>query len=319
MNKEKFVCHARAHGVKVVDDWTVEQLSDAIVAAGVPWPDDLINEEGWQLWTATIRHDTAVKSIKWDEAESKPDEIEITFRLGDGREYVSLIPRELLAREQFGTICRQLEGSLRVWKERDDLRLREALEKFDAEFQMRTPDLLNTLIGFRSWQLAGPKLKPIGAGNDVWRGGREVRAECGNGREHRAPAPDCECGLYAWYSWEKLAARAAAGTGQVFGAIAARGRVQLHNEGFRAEYMRPVLLGYDDTDDRITLDWDDGGAPCHQRSADFERVSAAAEILGGIEVVPFSVMEKAAQEFGQLPNKEWREQMVKSPDGRRTR
>jgi len=54
------------------------------------------------------------------------------------------------------------------------------------------------LVGWRYWQLVagGERLRSVSLRRFVWEPGRPIRASCMTGR-HRAPAPDCDCGIYA--------------------------------------------------------------------------------------------------------------------------
>jgi hypothetical protein len=295
--KEKFAGWAREVGVPTEEKWTVEQIADALIAAKAAWPHDLTNEEGWQLWSAVMRRECSVQSIQWDEvtSESGGDPLlEVTFRLQDKREFATSLPKSELLKKEFGGLCKELEDRLREWKAADDIAREEALRKSDEEWLTRAPDLMDYVIGFRAWQLNGARLKPIGMGNDVWEGGAEVRASCVHGKLHRSPSHDCECGLYAWNSFAGMENEARGNVeGKVWGVVRACGRLEVHPTGFRAEFMQPVLLGYDDSEDVMTVE----GVT---RGSDFERVTKIAELLGNIPVVPFDVMTEAAKEFGRV-------------------
>lgn len=301
--KQKFAEWAKAHDVPVEDGWTVEQICDAIVTRGVEWPPNLVNEEGWQLYTAVLRREVNVQAIAWDELSADEEgeaALEVTCRLQDRREFKTKIARSSLKSTEFGAICRVVEDRLRAWKVKDDA-VREAhlAAKDDKEYDGKVPDLMEYVIGFRSWNLSGERIVPIGAGNDVWDGGREVRAQCGKGELHRAPAPDCECGLYAWNDWAAISGDCSASPTKVYGAVQACGRMEVHNEGFRAEYMRPVVFGYDDSDD--TVEADEDGKMVRTHGPDYERVQRIVKWLGGdVPVVPFSEVPMKAREFGQM-------------------
>lgn len=119
------------------------------------------------------------------------------------------------------------------------------------------------LHGFRSWELGldgDGVIRLSGFGGSKWReGGETTRAECLERGEHwrahtsTAPAGNCSCGLYAFHPWladPGRPLRSWRGLRQplsVVGLIEAWGQVQLHGNGFRAQYARPVallLLGY---------------------------------------------------------------------------
>lgn len=297
--KDFFAKWAEQHGVPVEEGWTVEQICDALIAAGTEWPADLVNEQGWQLWTATLRRDLGVRSIKWDEIvdkESGGNDLEITFTLAASRTYIQRISRQRIKTQEFGELCTGLERDLREWNT-IDLAEREAQMKILAtEWESRAPDLMDYVVGYRAWNLHGGQIKPIGAGDDVWKGGLEVRASCKNGGLHVSPDSECECGLYAWHDFERV--KAGVNEAQVYGAVQAWGRIEVHQEGFRSEYMQPVMLAYDDTDDVLVSN--DVGGPALKRSEDYERVKRIADLLGGdIEVIGYSVMQERGRNYGR--------------------
>src|SRR5689334_22146483 len=106
---------------------------------------------------------------------------------------------------------------------------------------MTAPDFIEPLIGFRAWHL-----DPDGAlvpwslqGAGAWQPGVNT-AVCHAGRKHRPPASRCMCGLYALASSrdDRLHGR----DGQIVGAIAAWGDIELHRTGFRAEHAAIAAL-----------------------------------------------------------------------------
>lgn len=135
------------------------------------------------------------------------------------------------------------------------------------------PRVTYRLLGFRQWRVLGqaPWIGSTGAGYNVWSGADEVRAthrtsmeEIGRSlgvafpqERHRAPAPGCHCGLNAYHDLA-VAVRAAVvalkrgaprgpgdgaeGSRRVVGAVVARGNLEVHPDGFRAEYARPLAL-----------------------------------------------------------------------------
>lgn len=106
---------------------------------------------------------------------------------------------------------------------------------------MTAPDLFEPLIGFRAWHLRSDgALEPWSvAGGGPWEPG-ENTARCHGGKRHHAPAPDCMCGLYALAS--AYDHRLHGSGGQIVGAIAAWGDIELHRTGFRAERAAVVAL-----------------------------------------------------------------------------
>jgi hypothetical protein len=97
---------------------------------------------------------------------------------------------------------------------------------------------------------------------------------------HAAPAPDCECGLYAWYAPNSAYARGGRGF-VVTGAIAAWGRIEAHWQGFRAQFAQPVALA-----------WSPDDAP--------EQIERTVLIAAELELacVPLSRLEAEARRHG---------------------
>jgi hypothetical protein len=113
------------------------------------------------------------------------------------------------------------------------------------------------LEGVRQWSLASDQsgaIRLTGLNGVAWsRDGKTTAARCEcRDVQHRGPAPAgaCCCGLYALHPW------AADSDGfrlqnlfsglSVVGVVEAWGTVQVHGEGFRAQYARPTafaLLG----------------------------------------------------------------------------
>ena len=119
---------------------------------------------------------------------------------------------------------------------------------------MSAPDLAAAVVGFRSWRLAGGGLQSpyIPCRWD----GRVMHAECydanrglvrGEGwldEPHDSPHPDCRCGIYAYHS-----PGARNYYGEVWwceGVVSAWGRVEVHADGYRAEFARVEALGVPD-------------------------------------------------------------------------
>jgi len=114
--------------------------------------------------------------------------------------------------------------------------------------------------GFRTWDLAldrdgRPGL--VGYGETRWNGGGEpTRARCLPGEVTLThpegagvPADGCSCGLYANHPWGRDPNSdfcRVDGLGlepdEVFGVVEAWGGLEVHAEGFRAEFARPIAL-----------------------------------------------------------------------------
>lgn len=171
------------------------------------------------------------------------------------------------------------------------------------------PELIrsqNKLIGYRGWTLDGYKL---GSANRRQHGGYWTigpnKAECrktaratflANGdaaavpsdSEHDAPHPDCECGLYAYFDIHRENNPHNLKP-DVWGAVVAWGRVEVHQSGFRAEYAEPVAFGYSPRD----------------AYEDVRRIEAVAGELG-LPFVTFDELEAEALKHGQLVTEEMR-------------
>jgi hypothetical protein len=121
----------------------------------------------------------------------------------------------------------------------------------------RTPDLMEHLIGFREWNVDWNSMTigAIGIGTVPWAHVRDVpwdEAECkAQGRYanapygHKAPHPNCHCGFYAWdYFPDECPADygAKAKPSRVWGVVQAKGNIEVHSDGIRAQFMRPVML-----------------------------------------------------------------------------
>ena len=116
---------------------------------------------------------------------------------------------------------------------------------------MSAPDFIEPVIGYRAWRVAHDARLRAWTAATNWSPGVN-RARChaarlgvGRRRRHAAPDPDCMCGLYALNDFRD--ARLAAG--DVRGAIAAWGSVEVHRTGFRAEFACVVALAVDEAAD----------------------------------------------------------------------
>jgi hypothetical protein len=175
-----------------------------------------------------------------------------------------------------------------------------------------TPDLAATIVGYRAWKVASRAigqevgLRPLGGGADHWRGAEEVRARCGT-MFHAAPDPSHHCGWNAWH--DPLRVERELRRGRVVGAIACRGRVEVHRDGFRAEWARPICLAYhDDAQLRMEeLDIDGRrfeypavgcvglrGSPWSIARPYIEQLASRL----GLPAVPFGQLEAFAREHG---------------------
>lgn len=107
----------------------------------------------------------------------------------------------------------------------------------------------------------GPALMSTGVGaiaGDQWKAGRPMHAKClvddfGFGRltltgepvEHIVPAPGCHCGFNAYHDLAGLLRNATpdmVGMWNVVAAVRGWGRVAVHTDGFRSEWVEPVAI-----------------------------------------------------------------------------
>ena len=118
---------------------------------------------------------------------------------------------------------------------------------------------MSPAIGFRVWRidemLTGPRLASPHR-YAVWLPGVALKAECQDdwgapalANPHRKqpgltpPIEGCTCGIYAYHEANQMVE--AITSRLVGGAVLAWGRLTIHQEGFRAEFARPLALCYD--------------------------------------------------------------------------
>jgi hypothetical protein len=115
------------------------------------------------------------------------------------------------------------------------------------------PLIAGVIHGVRVWhlQLDGRQARLAAAvqGTGWVRGGRPTRARCLGAGAHAPPAGDCGCGLYALHPYAIESSASFfhfpgyhRGALWIAGLVEAWGRVEIHSEGFRAEYARPLAL-----------------------------------------------------------------------------
>jgi hypothetical protein len=124
------------------------------------------------------------------------------------------------------------------------------------------PMFPRTIHGMRTWRIVRQNhterywLQSL-AQAVLWTPGRRMTAECearwwGCQTRHDPPDPDCACGIYAHHPLvsdhlfprrrpRRLGRRLGGGV-LVTGLIEAWGRIELHGDGFRAQYARPFVL-----------------------------------------------------------------------------
>ena len=122
------------------------------------------------------------------------------------------------------------------------------------------PFVPGRIHGVRLWTvtLGCGSMALCGLNGSAWTaGGEPTRARCspfvsrytGRERHDHAPASNCTCGLYSMHPWPEQTAEVAgsllAGDDlaiPVMGVVEAWGRIEVHEDGFRAEYARPHSL-----------------------------------------------------------------------------
>jgi hypothetical protein len=155
--------------------------------------------------------------------------------------------------------------------------------------ELRAPDLIEPVVGFRDWRIEDEELLspylPV-----AWDGG-VLRAEClsrpglflrrRTRPPHRAPAPqpDCVCGIYAYFAPRQ----SDPDLGLVSGAVLLWGCIEVHRDGMRGRYARPVVLSFP-----RHLEGDKRG----------RRIGSVAKRLG-LEVVPPPQLREAALRHGR--------------------
>jgi hypothetical protein len=114
------------------------------------------------------------------------------------------------------------------------------------------PDLVEPVVGFRKWRVVGDRLTspyiPL-----RWEQAA-VHARCypanrtlvfGRGwldAPHDAPHPACKCGVYAWHALPS--AGPVPDPDRAFGVVALWGRIEVHEDGMRAEHAAIRALAY---------------------------------------------------------------------------
>ncbi|MBA3262131.1 MAG: hypothetical protein H0T69_06625 [Thermoleophilaceae bacterium] len=109
-----------------------------------------------------------------------------------------------------------------------------------------TPLVATPLYGLRTWTVVGESGAERLAGPHqctTWPpGGAWLEATCTQSPVHQPPTHGCGCGLHAWHPSRRSARRILAGRRDVPGIAEARGAMEVHEDGFRAERARPYAL-----------------------------------------------------------------------------
>ena len=98
-------------------------------------------------------------------------------------------------------------------------------------------------LGYRVWKIKDNALVPLFEG-PAWRPGKNL-AYCQKAA-HRAPALDCHCGFNAYHDLKDAYQEAQASQRNlknlVIGAVLAKGHLEIHHSGFRAEEAQVIGL-----------------------------------------------------------------------------
>lgn len=96
-----------------------------------------------------------------------------------------------------------------------------------------SPDIVGSVYGVRSWTPTSTAM--LGE----WVPGVNI-AQCRNGHDHRPPAKECGCGLYAYYGVGRFATNGSYGS--VIGLVRGWGKVSVAQDGWRAQYAEIVAI-----------------------------------------------------------------------------
>jgi len=108
------------------------------------------------------------------------------------------------------------------------------------------PLLPSPVYGLRTWavvgeqgaeRLAAPQQHTTWPSDGGW-----LEASCARSPEHRPPFAGCGCGVHAWHPSRSSARKVLASRREIPGVAEARGAIELHEDGFRAERARPAAL-----------------------------------------------------------------------------
>jgi hypothetical protein len=117
----------------------------------------------------------------------------------------------------------------------------------EAEALEDAPKLKEHVVGFRLWRFkrrSRHALEALFADGKRWDRGNWIRAQ-GCLDHGGAPGPDCHCGFNAFHepaAAHRQYAAQARDKDVVLGAIQAKGRLEVHADGFRCEWARPIAV-----------------------------------------------------------------------------
>jgi hypothetical protein len=106
------------------------------------------------------------------------------------------------------------------------------------------PLVATPLYGLRTWTVTGEqgaeRLSGPYQGAPWPTGGAWLESSCQEG--HDPPGPGCTCGVHGWHPRPRAARRILAARREIPGIVEARGAIEVHEDGFRAEQARPRAL-----------------------------------------------------------------------------
>lgn len=151
---------------------------------------------------------------------------------------------------------------------------------------LEAPDYTVPIIGFRKWYLRGTTLYSPHIHDHVWTTEQKARCLRFDGErklDHPSPDPTCGCGYYAYLNIDlERVDLGHSQVGSIAGAVAALGRIVVHEGGWRAERIRIVAIAK-------------AAAPTDPGT--FGLPTAAAKL--GVPLVPFEDLPGIAAEYGE--------------------
>jgi hypothetical protein len=151
------------------------------------------------------------------------------------------------------------------------------------------PDLVAPVVGFRDWRILDGQFysrhlpvvwsEPLMAARCRPQAGARFMAST-DPAPHRAPGPDCSCGVYAYY--RPTGDAPLVDVRAVSGIVTVWGNVETHADGMRAEFARVEAIA-------VYSRW-----PSWKR----DEVRAAAETIG-VDLVDQDELEAAAARYGE--------------------
>lgn len=253
-----------------------------------------------------VEQDYGVREVRWQRPATGG--LTLHFKMSDGTkfhcEFTEWHVEQVQAGLQYQTFFRQMDSGLRA-------HVNEWIRQRKAASAASSPDIGEYIVGYRQWKLGENStiLHPVSRGR-TWVTGDWSEAICDRANEHGvaggrhagffvptnvlahvAPDPNCECGLYALHTPTSRTTELA-----VTGAVIAKGLIEVHDTGFRAQYAKPVIFCLPELKDVP------GEETLRAATATVHRLAKAH----GVQAVPEKNLVSAAQEWGRpLPPSEY--------------